>query len=626
MQNIRMRKLFYFVIFIIAVLPLFIFPILSNKYHDLYSLPKIVNGGLSLKNYDYKKAKPIPLNGQWEFFGGQHIVSDNIEISEPELVMVPHKKILNNLNRKDPEGYIRASYRLKLYDCPKDVAFLVDIQKQNTYYNIFINGNKVLSREMDLTGQSFSNVIFPKLYDGIAIPEGTIGELVIEITAQSKQGLFNQPILIEESISITNDGWFDSISIAYFAIMLVSVLIYGVIILLGDKSQDSVALLLLNSFMLLCTLFNTRFMWLSLDWMGFKSNEIITGFFIIRILILPSLLLYCAGKMVNISISKKIYYMIWIFEICMILLIWCTIIKGNVVMFQIFGFMGYLPFIYVLILLYRRVKENEPYSLLTTAIILLILSGALARSMSQVGILVMRISWFPCICHLLSMFLQIFTYLIRNLEIRRKAGETQMLRNKLRESEVAMALSQIRPHFVYNVLIAIQVLCIEEPELASETTFQFANYMRENMRFLNTKEPIPFSRELAHIKNYVAIEKTRFQERLQVEFDIRCQDFLIPPLSIQPIVENAIKHGVCKKPNGGTVIIKVYELPLCFMVEVEDNGCGFDTTNLSKASDSVGIANIKFRLKEWMNASLTIESVLDSGTKVLVKIPKEEDE
>ena len=143
------------------------------------------------------------------------------------------------------------------------------------------------------------------------------------------------------------------------------------------------------------------------------------------------------------------------------------------------------------------------------------------------------------------------------------------------------------------------------------------------MDSLTQKEPIPFNKELEHVKNYIDIEQLRFGERLKIEYDILAENFTIPPLTIQPIVENAIKHGVNQKPEGGTVKISTNETDNDFIVMVSDNGVGYDITQvLDDGRSHVGITNIKKRLKTMLGASVKTNSVIGEGTQVTITIPK----
>jgi sensor histidine kinase YesM len=187
-------------------------------------------------------------------------------------------------------------------------------------------------------------------------------------------------------------------------------------------------------------------------------------------------------------------------------------------------------------------------------------------------------------------------------------------------------ISQIQPHFLYNALNTIKYLIKKDPKTAEGAVVKFSNYLRSNMDSLTQKEPIPFEKELDHVKNYVDIEQLRFGERLKIEYDIQVVDFTIPPLTLQPIVENAIKHGVNQRPEGGTVTIKTDETKSYVIIIVEDNGVGFDINEKKNDGRShVGIQNIRKRLEEIMGAFIEIKSEVGTGTTVTIKIPKNED-
>ncbi|MEG1981769.1 MAG: histidine kinase [Clostridia bacterium] len=195
---------------------------------------------------------------------------------------------------------------------------------------------------------------------------------------------------------------------------------------------------------------------------------------------------------------------------------------------------------------------------------------------------------------------------------------------ELVEMHSAIMLSQIQPHFLHNTLVSMAQLCVKDPVLAKNTIITFSEYMRENMNSLKQKTPIPFEQELSHLKTYASLEQLRFGEALKFQFDIQTTDFQVPVLSVQPIVENAVKHGVGMKEDRGTVFITTRELPLFFEICVTDNGVGFDPSDIgADGKIHVGIENVRSRLKNLSNGTLTIESEKGKGTKVTIKIPKE---
>ena len=201
----------------------------------------------------------------------------------------------------------------------------------------------------------------------------------------------------------------------------------------------------------------------------------------------------------------------------------------------------------------------------------------------------------------------------------------QQMQKELYEAKVGVMVSQIQPHFMYNALTSIAMMCSIDPETAQEATVTFAKYLRGNMDSLKQTNPVPFTQELEHLKKYLYIEKLRFGNKLNIEYDIKATDFVLPQLSIQPIVENAVKHGVGMKKKGGTVTIATRETDNAYEVIVSDDGVGFDTTAQKKddGRSHVGMENTQRRLKDMCGGEMKIESTPGEGTVATVILPKE---
>ena len=200
-------------------------------------------------------------------------------------------------------------------------------------------------------------------------------------------------------------------------------------------------------------------------------------------------------------------------------------------------------------------------------------------------------------------------------------NEKLVLKAELTESRVSTMMSQIRPHFIYNTLGSIEQLCELDPPKAGELVHDFAKYLRGNFGELDNPKPILMSKEMEHVHHYINIENVRFPD-MTFTFEMNSNDFYIPALTVQPIVENAIKHGLMRLSKGGIIKVVSYETEEHYHVLVEDNGVGFDTSVLIDERDHVGIRNIRARLGAMVNGTLKIESEIDKGTKVLITIPK----
>lgn len=197
----------------------------------------------------------------------------------------------------------------------------------------------------------------------------------------------------------------------------------------------------------------------------------------------------------------------------------------------------------------------------------------------------------------------------------------------LEANNIKMKVAQMHPHFLYNALTAIQTIIKVNPDYAYRLMFDFTIHLRGTVKALTSDAPIPFSEELKHIKAYLNIEQMRFGDSLKVVYDIRNDDFYVTPLVIQPLAENAARHGIFERgEDGGVVTIRSYEEENDYVIQVIDTGMGFDvekTLFREISTDSVGLKNIIFRLEKLLQAEVEIDSVIGVGTTVTVRIHKE---
>ena len=187
------------------------------------------------------------------------------------------------------------------------------------------------------------------------------------------------------------------------------------------------------------------------------------------------------------------------------------------------------------------------------------------------------------------------------------------------EQRIQIMMTQIQPHFLYNTLSTIQALCRIDPEKAFTVTEKFGKYLRQNLDSLNRAELIPVSKELEHTRVYAEIEEIRFPN-VHVEYDIQDADFSLPALSIQPLVENSIRHGVRIREEG-IVKVSTRNIDGCHEIVISDNGKGFDTELAEQAVGThIGIRNVRERLEKMCGGSLEIKSVIDEGTTITIRV------
>ena len=188
------------------------------------------------------------------------------------------------------------------------------------------------------------------------------------------------------------------------------------------------------------------------------------------------------------------------------------------------------------------------------------------------------------------------------------------------EQRIQIMMTQIQPHFLYNTIATIRALCRRDAEKAGEVAEKFGDYLRQNLDSLNIVGLIPFQKELEHTKIYAEIEMVRF-DNIRVEYDIQDDRFELPPLTLQPLVENAIRHGVRIRKEG-IVRVSARKTEAGHEIVVRDNGTGFDVSKIDAAGGAhIGIRNVRERLESMCGGTLKVESAIGEGTAVTIVLP-----
>ena len=195
----------------------------------------------------------------------------------------------------------------------------------------------------------------------------------------------------------------------------------------------------------------------------------------------------------------------------------------------------------------------------------------------------------------------------------RKAHELDLAKTKLAENQLALEhsrnevlMAQIQPHFINNSLMALRAGCREYPEIYENIT-NFSRYLRSHFDALSDTKMISFEQEMENIEAYLALEQQNFGDRLCIEYDIECDDFLLPALTVQPLVENAVRHGVGTYDKGGTVRISTHRIDGKIIIEVSDDGTGgLNITPQQKTRKGIGIENVRARLKSMIGGELDV--------------------
>ena len=206
-------------------------------------------------------------------------------------------------------------------------------------------------------------------------------------------------------------------------------------------------------------------------------------------------------------------------------------------------------------------------------------------------------------------------------------NRTEIIMDSIYQNEKlssGLMLSQIQPHFIQNALTSMIYFADKDAAKTKNALMNFSQYMRRNLDISSMSDPVPFSEELTHVKTYLALEQMRFEDDLQVQYDIGPTAFMLPPLTVQPLVENAVKHGIMRSERGcGTVTLRTAETADDWQIIISDDGCGFDPKQLETLDQThIGIRNVKRRLELFCGGTLQFTSSPGKGTVCTVSIPK----
>ena len=204
----------------------------------------------------------------------------------------------------------------------------------------------------------------------------------------------------------------------------------------------------------------------------------------------------------------------------------------------------------------------------------------------------------------------VFSAMLRWFADQRKMAE---LERQLTDERLTMMAGQMQPHFLSNTLVSIQELCYTDPEQAADAIVTFSTYLRANIDFLGLREPVPFEKEYRYLCDYMKIEKIRFGDDLRFVEDVETMAFKIPVLTIQPLAENAVRHGIRGRSGKGTVSLSVKRDGEDIYIVVKDDGVGFDPSSVNARS----LENVGTRIRE-INGDLMVRSEVGRGAEISI--------
>ena len=218
----------------------------------------------------------------------------------------------------------------------------------------------------------------------------------------------------------------------------------------------------------------------------------------------------------------------------------------------------------------------------------------------------------------------LFALIMYGLILSDSVDQYMRQQKRIANQQARITVLQMRPHFICNSMMGIYSLCRRDPEKARQVTIDFTTYLRKNFANFASETPVPFTDELEHTRAYLAVEQAQYEDSLFVNFDTPYTRFRIPPLTLQPIVENAVVHGLRESNDPIHVSITTRKTDTAIEIIVDDDGPGFKPTDDNEPHTA--LSNIRERLEMMCEGTLTISPRESGGTSVKVTIPRENSE
>ena len=597
-------------------------------------------GNLSLKSdnltpvnavFDCTNARPFHkhsryyLEGEWEFYYRQFIESDpQGEPKLSEMLEVPSSWAGNPLYDSPYESGGYASYRAYIKGFSYKDPVTIYIPNIASAYRIYLDG-QLVTESGTLSKSATDTWSTPSSSKQKILLTPEEHEIVIEISSESYSGLYLAPIIADHSYTQNYTYSFLGIRYAFIGIVIYAAIILFILGFLSKVRYFSGWLPVLFLCLAFRMMISTEGYAISQPWFFNLSYERMTLLMFASTFIIKLVSLIYLQDELRLKLSKE--FTAFLSAAFLLVVVGVSFLPTSVYnnyYFVVLQLVSTLADLYVINRLCQELAKGDPYAGRLCFAYLFIFAGITVDALYTNGMMPFLCSSFMPVC--LSLFALQLTIIHADkaAKLFQRAREARELEHEVEKANMAVMISQIQPHFLYNALNTIKSLIRRDPKKAEQAVIDFSYYLRGNMDSLTHTEPIPFETELAHVKYYCDIELLRFSDKLKIEYDIQEKKFCVPTLSIQPIVENAIKHGVTKKPEGGTVRISTASDDKDYIVTVKDDGVGFDPSAIEEddGRSHVGIQNIRYRFENMMHATVSIESEKGVGTCVIIRIPK----
>ncbi|MFA9423270.1 MAG: histidine kinase [Sedimentibacter sp.] len=595
------------------------------------------NGKITLSSEDFRQNETVSLDGDWEFYWDQLLTPADFTRDK-----LPHMdslmKVPGTWDEKETGTQVYPNHGVVTYRLCLNYPSIIKepalrVQGVATAYKLYVNGK--LMAEVGTVSKNPSD-----FKDGmeslvIDLPKDTKTlELIFQVANldYAKGGLRASPIFGSKQVLEQQKMILLALQLLFIGSIFIFAIYYLFIFLLQSKNKTALL------FSLLC--FNTAIrslFWGTTPVMIFFSKipfevssfiNYLTGYNLIPLMVLFVLSLY------PLEYKKTILRLVLLPTLFFDLLLFTP--PPFMSLFTNYLYIVILlQMVYVISVLVKAVMHKRDNAILMFIVIGVFVLTIIQDILRYKGIGGMQVAYmflygnFAVIMAMSFVQVRIQANTHKKLLLyNEKLVEADRLKDKIMETEMSFLHAQIKPHFLYNALDAIANVCEEDGEKASELIVDLSIYLRESLEFNSLDKMVRIGKELEFVRIYFNIEQARFGEKIQLLEAIEVSlDSQVPALILQPLVENAVRHGISKKPLCGKVTIRATQMPEGISIEIEDDGVGIEGDILAlllsdeRKDKGVGLLNIHNRLLSLYGNGLEISSKVGSGTCVKLVIP-----
>lgn len=582
------------------------------------NLPDFIGTTIDFTGYDISDSYlKQHMKGDYEFYYNKWIIEDNYEGDYDCIVSVPHhlKNTVVNGKKLSNQGY--CSYKCYVKGLPIGTRiWLINNNFVGGFY-AYINGEIVLKYgTRDKTGNCKSNGGDDLTLEYLVKNDDPI-EIVFEVSSSYQGGLTSPARLVINTLGRNPTSQYLTNNIGFIVLgLVIGLLIFSFIINLKGTYRD----VFFSMFMIcitLMTFFSIDVYWRFLSFVKLNTYNYIIFINLIISLLLSISLYYTLLKLEQIK-GNKFYIITFLINGAVDIILY-FILMGT--FYQVIPLMlTLINYVIILVLLNCEImdyKINILYALMVVSLLTYFNVTFFDLENIMLAGLEQSISYllFPII------IIVIILYRISSANATNKYIHLLEEEKKSLIVKADLLKNQIKPHYIFNVLSSIEKAYNDDSKLGNEMMNKFSKHLRSNLE-TNSSSLVPITDETNNILNYVGLENLRKKEKFEILLDIEEENFMIPPLSLEPFVENAIKYSGVLTKEDGYISLATYKNEKAYFVEISDNGVGFDPSKVKETS--VGIKNAKERIKILVGGNVEIISAPNKGTKIIITLPRKD--